>query len=70
MGKKEIVTNILRVYGCSTSKEIVVLARRDYGLELTLAQVAGVLRPMIAVGDAASSKSASGANKYWLTNTD
>lgn len=70
MDKKEAVVKVLDTYGCSTSKEIAVLALRDFGLALTPAQVAGTMRPLIAKGLAASSKDSKGATKYWLTKVE
>lgn len=68
MSNKEVVVEILKTYGCSTSKEIANIAHRKYEVSISPAQVAGVLRPLIARGHAASSKSDKNTTVYWLNN--
>lgn len=65
MDRKEMVKEILNTYGCSTSKEIANLAVRKYGVQITPSQVAGVIRPMITHGEAASSKNDKNVTVYW-----
>ena len=65
MGKKDLVKEVLNTYGCSTSKEIANLIYRNYGVQITPAQVAGVIRPMITHGEAASSKNDKNVTVYW-----
>ena len=65
MEKKDLVKEVLNTYGCSTSKEIANLIYRNYGIQITPAQVAGVIRPMIAKGLAASSKNDKNVTVYW-----
>ena len=68
MDNKELITKILMEYGCSTSLQIVGIANREYNIALTPAKVAGAIRPMIKVGEAASDKNLKGATVYWLTD--
>ena len=65
MEKKDLVKEILNTYGCSTSKEIANLIYRNYGIQITPAQVAGVIRPMITKRLAASSKNDKNVTVYW-----
>lgn len=69
MSNKELVVEILKTYGCSTAKEVANLAARKYGVQVTPSQVAGALRPLIATGDAASSKNGNNATVYWMNTT-
>lgn len=68
MENKEMIVKILMEYGCSTSLQIVGIANREYNVALTPAKVAGAIRPMIRVGEAASDKNIKGATVYWLTD--
>ena len=68
MSNKELVIEILKTYGCSTSKEISNLAIRKYNIHITPSQVAGVMRPLIAKGIAASSKNSKNITTYWMNN--
>ena len=65
MEKKDLVKEVLNTYGCSTSKEIANLIYRNYNVQITPAQVAGVIRPMITHGEAASSKNDKNVTVYW-----
>ena len=65
MEKKNLVKEVLNTYGCSTSKEIANLIYRNYNVQITPAQVAGVIRPMITHGEAASSKNDKNVTVYW-----
>ena len=65
MEKKDLVKEVLNTYGCSTSKEIANLIYRNYGVQITPSQVAGVIRPMVTHGEAASSKNDKNVTVYW-----
>lgn len=65
MEKKNLVKEVLNTYGCSTSKEIANLIYRNYNVQITPAQVAGIIRPMITHGEAASSKNDKNVTVYW-----
>ena len=67
MSNKEVVVEILSTYGAMTSTQIAVQAQVKKGFSITPAQVAGVLRPLIATGKAASSKNEYNKNVYWIT---
>ena len=66
ISNKEAIYNILKTYGCSTSKQIANLIHRNYGITLTPTQIAGSMRSMIKAGQIGSSKDASGSTRYWL----
>ena len=66
---KEAVFNILKNYGCSTSKQIANLAHRDYNIEITPTQVSGSIRPLVKSGIAASSKDGYNKTYYWLNSS-
>lgn len=66
MTNKEMVIEILNEYGAMTSRQISVQIFNKMGVSLTPAQVAGVLRPLIAAGKAANSKDEHGKTKYWM----
>lgn len=65
---KEVVFNILKTYGCSTSKQIANLAHRNYSINITPTQVSGSIRSLIKSGIAASSKDGYNKTYYWLNN--
>ena len=69
MTNKEMVIEILNEYGAMTSRQISVQIFNKMGVSLTPAQVAGVLRPLIAAGKAANSKDEHGKTKYWMVKT-
>ena len=66
---KEAVFNILKQYGCSTSKQIANIAHRDYNLCITPAQVSGFIRTLVKTGMAASSKDGYNKTYYWLNDS-
>lgn len=66
ISNKEAIYNILKTYGCSTSKQIANLIHRKFDITLTPTQVAGSMRPMIKAGQIGSSKDSSGSTRYWL----
>ena len=68
MEAKEAIIRALGTYGCSTSKQIANLTLRDFGIVVTPAKVSGVLRPLIARGQAANSKDAANHTIYWLNH--
>lgn len=65
---KEAVFNILKTYGCSTSKQIANLVYRDYNISITPTQVSGSIRSLVKCGMAASSKDGYNKTYYWLNN--
>lgn len=66
MSNKEAVVEILSTYGAMTSNQIAVQVYNKKNISITPAQVAGVLRPLIATGKAASSKNEHNKNVYWI----
>lgn len=62
---KEICYTILKEYGICSSKEIANLAWRKYNIQITPAQAAGGLRPLVKAGRVGSSKDTTGTH-YWL----
>jgi len=66
MEVKEVVRKTLEASGCQSSKSISAMAMRKFGVEVTPAQVSGVLRAMMARGDAACSSDGSNQRVYWL----
>ena len=66
MTNKEMVVEVLRNYGAMTSKQIAVQINNKLGVVLTPAQVAGAIRPLIAKGEAASSKDEHNQTRYWI----
>ena len=70
MEKQEVVKMVLELSGCQSSKSISAMAMRKFGFEISPAQVSGVLRAMIARGEAASSSDGAGQKLYWLTRRE
>ena len=68
MTNKEIVVEVLTKYGAMTSKQLAVQLNVKKGVIMTPAQVAGVLRPMIAKGEVANSKDERNQTRYWVVN--
>lgn len=66
MTNKEVVYKLLKVYGCSTSKELANLAYRKFNIQLTPTQVAGAIRPLVSSGRIGSSKDDKGSTRYWV----
>ena len=66
MTNKEIVIEVLSMYNCCTSKEIVHFAKLRLNQNITSAQVAGILRSMISYNQAGSSKNDKNVTVYWL----
>lgn len=66
MTNKEMVVEVLTKYGAMTSKQLAVQLNIKKGVIMTPAQVAGVLRPMIAKGKVASSKDDRNQMRYWF----
>lgn len=65
---KEIVYNLLKTYGCSTSKQLANLAHRDFNIQVSATQMAGAMRPLIKTGRIGSSKDERGGTRYWLNS--
>lgn len=65
---KEIVYNLLKTYGCSTSKQLANLANRDFHIQVSATQMAGAMRPLIKTGRIGSSKDDRGGTRYWLNS--
>lgn len=63
---REIVYNLLREYGCSTSKQLANLAYRDFNVQVTATQMAGAMRPLVNAGRIGASKDEKGSTRYWL----
>ena len=66
MTNKEMVVQVLGDYGAMTSRQIAVQINNKLGVILTPAQIAGAVRPLIAKGEAASSKDEHNQTRYWL----
>lgn len=63
---KEIVYNLLKTYGCSTSKQLANLANRDFHVQVSPTQMAGAMRPLVKAGRIGSSKDEKGSTRYWI----
>jgi hypothetical protein len=68
MTNKEMVVEVLTKYGAMTSKQLAVQLNVKKGVIMTPAQVAGVLRPLVISGHAATSKDSYGKTVYWITD--
>lgn len=66
VAKKDIVRAVLENRSCVSAKELAMWVKRDIGLSMTPAGVAGVLRPMVASGEVASSNCGIGNTVYWV----
>lgn len=64
--RKEVIVEILKTHSCLTAKEIANFAIRKYNQRMSPAQVTGVLRPMSAKSEVATSVDANGSTVYWL----
>ena len=64
--RKEVIVEILKAHSCLTAKEIANFAIRKHNERMTPAQVTGVLRPMRAKAQVATSVDANGSTVYWL----
>lgn len=69
LSNKDMVIEVLGEYGAMTSRQIAIQVNKVHGVVLTPAQVAGVMRPLVAQGKAANSKDAYNKTVYWL-NTE
>lgn len=65
MTNKEAVVKVLTECGCVSSKFIASAAKRKFNYDITPAGVGGVLRGMIARGEAGKSNCGAGT-VYWL----
>lgn len=63
---KEIVYNLLKTYGCSTSKQLANLANRDFNVQVSPTQMAGAMRPLVKAGRIGSSKDEKSSTRYWI----
>ena len=66
MTNKEMVVEVLSNYGAMTSKQISTCINRKFGVVITPAQAAGVMRPLVATGAAANSKNEYNKTVYWM----
>lgn len=67
MTNKEVVIKVLNEHPCLTAMEVRQFAKRLCNYDITPQAVAGVMRPLIAAGLAASDKHPSnGKTVYWL----
>ena len=68
MTNKEMIANVLINFSCMSSSQIKGAVYRKYNVIITPQTAAGVLRPLIGYGWAASSKDGNNKTIYWLTN--
>lgn len=66
MTNVEVVTKILEVTSCQTSKQIATAAKRMFNYNITPAQVGGALRSLHTKDKICSSNCGNGATVYWL----
>lgn len=65
MTNKEVVIKVLTECGCVSSSFIALAAKRKFNYDITPAGVGGVLRAMVARGEAGRSNCGAGT-VYWL----
>lgn len=68
MTNKDMIVDVLNIYGAMTSHQIAVQVNKVHNVVLTPAQVAGAMRPLVAKSYAANSKDAKNKTVYWLTD--
>lgn len=67
MTNKDVILQVLSAHSCLTAMEMRQFAKRLYNYDITPQAVAGVMRPLITAGLAASDKHPStGKTVYWL----
>lgn len=70
MSNYQMVVNVLNDYGAMTSSQIAVQVNKHYGVVLSASQVAGVMRPLIVKGEAATSKDEHNKTRYWMVSQE
>lgn len=68
MTSKEMIFNVLKEYGCSTTFQIKGMVYRAYNERLSEASISGQLRGLVSKGIAAKSYNGSGKMVYWITD--
>lgn len=69
MTNKELVVNVLKEHSCLTAQEIKGFVLRSTGTSISPQAIAGIMRPMIAAGQAEKGISPhNNKTVYWLTN--
>lgn len=63
---KEAILAIMIKYGAQDARHIAMDAKRVLGVDLSPAQVSGILRPMVARGQVGCSNCGAGGTHYWL----
>lgn len=66
--QREMIIQTLLAYGCSSANDIGRLVKKNYGIIVTPAKIAGALRPLISRGMAASSDNGNNKKVYWITD--
>lgn len=67
MTNKDVILQVLSAHSCLTAMEMRQFAKRLYNYDITPQAVAGVMRPLIAVGFATSGiRPDNGKTVYWL----
>lgn len=67
MTNKDVILQVLSAHSCLTAMEMRQFAKRLYNYDITPQAVAGVMRPLIAAGLAASGiRPDNGKTVYWL----
>lgn len=67
MTNKDVILQVLSAHSCITAMEMRQFAKRLYNYDITPQAVAGVMRPLIAAGLAASGiRPDNGKTVYWL----
>lgn len=67
MTNKDVILQVLSAHSCLTAMEVRQFAKRLYNYDITPRAVAGVMRPLIAAGLAASGiRPDNGKTVYWL----
>lgn len=62
----EVVTKVLEIISCQTSRQIATAAKRMFDYDITPAQVGGSLRSLANKNKICSSNCGNGATVYWL----
>lgn len=67
MTNKDVILQVLSAHSCLTAMEMRQFAKRLYNYDITPQAVAGVMRPLITAGLAASGiRPDNGKTVYWL----
>lgn len=68
MTNKDVILQVLSAHSCLTAMEMRQFAKRLYNYDITPQAVAGVMRPLITAGLAASGiRPDNGKTVYWLS---